>query len=199
MFPTERRYPQRDRRAPKKLTYATPECFSPQLKAFIAKMKSHREPHKEACKQPEWCEAMSVELSALSSTGTWELVLLPRGKVPITCKWVYEIKTRSDGSIERYKAHLVARGFEQEYGVDVEETFAPVAHMTTVRTLIAVAAVRNWSLSQLDVKNAFLHGSLNEEVDMIPPLGYPHPPTNPCLSSSSGIVWPSTSSPGLVR
>ena len=81
------------------------------------------------------------------------------------------MKTRSDGSIERYKARLVARRFQQEYGRNYEETFAPVAHMHIVRTLVVVVAVRGWTLSQLDVKNAFLHGDLHEEVYMTPPLG----------------------------
>ena len=70
------------------------------------------------------------------------------------------MKTRSDGSLERYKTRLVARGFQQEYGRDYEETFAPVAHMHTVHTLVAVVAVCGWTLSQLDVKNVFLHGEL---------------------------------------
>ena len=105
--------------------------------------------------QPEWQLAMAEEIAALERTGTWDLVSPPPGVRPITCKWVYKIKTRSDGSLERYNARLVARGFQQEQGRDYDETFAPVAHMTTVRTLLAVASVRNWSVSQLDVQNAF--------------------------------------------
>ena len=122
---------------------------------------------------------MSIEFEALERTSTWELVPLPPGAVSITCKWVFKVKTRSDGSVERYKARLVARGFQQEQGRDYDETFAPVAHMPTVRTFIAVAAVRYWSLFQLDVKNVFLHGDLQQEVYMFPPPG---------LSSPSGLV-----------
>jgi hypothetical protein len=118
---------------------------------------------------------MSDELAALERTSTWDLVPLPPGAVPITCKWVYKVKTRSDGSVERYKARLVARGFQQEHGRDYDETFAPVAHMTTIRTLVVVAAVRRWSLFQLDVKNAFLHGDLQQEVYMVPPPGFTAP------------------------
>ncbi|CAM9000492.1 unnamed protein product [Rhodiola kirilowii] len=118
---------------------------------------------------------MAEELAAFERTGTWEVVPLPSHVRPITCKWIYTVKTRSDGSLERYKARLVARGFQQEYGRDYDETFAPVAHMTTIRTLLAVASVREWSISQLDVKNAFLNGELREEVYMRPPPGYSNP------------------------
>jgi hypothetical protein len=107
---------------------------------------------------------MAEKIAALEHTGTWDLVPLPPHVTPITCKWVYKVKTRSDGSLERYKARLVARGFQQEYGIDYEDTFAPVAHMTTVQTLLVVAAVRQWSISQLDVKNTFLNGELREQV-----------------------------------
>ena len=79
-------------------------------------------------------------------------------------RWVYKIKTKVDGSVERYKACLVAKGFTQEYGIDYEETFALVARLTSVRCLIAVAAVCRWSLCQMDMKNAFLNGDLHEEV-----------------------------------
>jgi hypothetical protein len=95
--------------------------------------------------------------------------------VPVTSKWVYKTKTKSDGSIERYKACLVARGFQQTQGRDYVETFAPVAHMTIVCTLIVIAATSSWTISQMDVKNAFLHGDLNEEVYMQPPPGVDAP------------------------
>jgi hypothetical protein len=85
------------------------------------------------------------------------------------------IRTRSDGSLERYKAHLVVRGFQQEHVRDYDETFAHVAHMTTIHTLLAVASVRGWSISQLDVKNGFLNGELREDVYMRPPPGYSVP------------------------
>ncbi|CAM8912005.1 unnamed protein product [Rhodiola kirilowii] len=107
---------------------------------------------------------MAEELATFERTGTWEVVSLPSHVRPITCKWIYTVKTLSDGSLEHYKAHLVARGFQQEHGRDYDETFAPVVHMTTIRTLLVVASVREWSISQLDVKNAFLNGELREEV-----------------------------------
>ena len=82
---------------------------------------------------------MKEELDALTKNHTWDLVTLPPGQSVVGCKWIYEIKTRSDGSIERYKAHFVAKGFTQEYGIDYEENFTPVARISSVHALLAVA------------------------------------------------------------
>ena len=98
-------------------------------------------------------------------------MILSPGKSVGGCKWIYKIKTRSDGSIECYKTRLVAKGLTQEYGIDYEETFAPVARISSVRALLAIAAARKWDLFQMDVKNAFLNGDLSEEVYIQPPPG----------------------------
>jgi len=82
---------------------------------------------------------------------------------------VYSVKLDSDGSLNRYKARLVALGNKQEYGIDYDETFAPVAKMTIVRTILSIAASNGWSLHQMDVKNVFLHGDLTEDIYMTPP------------------------------
>jgi hypothetical protein len=93
---------------------------------------------------------MAEGIAALERIGVWDLVPCPPHVHLITCKWV------SDGSLERYKARLVARGVQQERGHDYGETFAPTAYMTTIHTLLVVASVRECSISQLDVKNVFL-------------------------------------------
>ncbi|KAA0025415.1 Retrovirus-related Pol polyprotein from transposon TNT 1-94 [Cucumis melo var. makuwa] len=123
---------------------------------------------------------MNDELQALEKTHTWDYVDLPSGKRPIDCKWIYKIKTHSGGTIERYKARLVVKGYSQEYGIDYEETFAPVARMTSVRSLLVVAAAKQWPLLQMYVKNVFLNGTLSEEVYMKPPPGT-SPPHKVCL------------------
>src|SRR3954469_9873867 len=115
---------------------------------------------------------MDEEYSALMRNKTWHLVPKQRGKNIIDCKWVYKVKKKADGSIDRYKACLVAKGFKQRYGIDYEDTFSPVVKAETIRLVLAIAVSRGWSLRQLDVQNAFLHGVLEEEVYMRQPPGF---------------------------
>ena len=103
---------------------------------------------------------MNEELDALHKNNTWDMVDLPPNQSIVGCRWVYKIKTKVDGSVERYKACLVAKGITQEYGIDYEETFAPIARLTSVRCLIAMAAIRGWPFCQMNVENAFLNGDL---------------------------------------
>jgi len=126
----------------------------------------------QVVKHEEWREAMNTEIKALKLNKTWTVVDLPASKHVIGCKWVYKVKLQSDGTLERYKARLVAKGYNQCEGVDYYKTFSPVAKLTTVRTLLAVTAIKQWHLHQLDVNNAFLHGQLDEEVYMSLPPGF---------------------------
>ncbi|RVW39635.1 Retrovirus-related Pol polyprotein from transposon RE1 [Vitis vinifera] len=126
----------------------------------------------EALDEPSWKLTVFEEINALKKNGTWEVVDLPREKKVVGCKWVFTIKSKADGSVERYKARLVAKGFTQTYGIDYQETFAPVAKINSIRVLLSLAVNSNWPLHQLDVKNAFLNGDLEEEVFMSPPPGF---------------------------
>jgi len=129
----------------------------------------------EALQDDKWVSAMDTEHQALLRNRTWHLVPPPRGKNIIGCKWVYKVKRKADGSVDRYKARLVAKGYKQQYGIDYEDTFSPVVKAATIRIVLSVALSQGWSLRQLDVQNAFLHGVLEEEVYMHQPPGYVDP------------------------
>ena len=101
---------------------------------------------------------MILERKALKSSGTWKLVPLPLGKKTVGDQWVYAIKVGPDGEVDRLKARLAAKGNNQIYGLDYNDTFSPMAKITTMRLFFAMSTIRHWPLHQLDIKNAFLYG-----------------------------------------
>jgi Reverse transcriptase (RNA-dependent DNA polymerase) len=119
---------------------------------------------KEAMQDTKWRKTMFEEMRALVKNDTWDMVPRPSDKNTVGCKWVYTTKHNPERNVERFKARLVTKGYTQTYGVDYQETFAPVTKMNIVRTLISCAVNFGWDLFQLDVKNIFLHGDLKEEV-----------------------------------
>ena len=142
--------------------------------AFVSTISSVSLPKNtnEALSHPGWRQAMVDEMAALHSTGTWDLIVLPFGKFPVGCRWVYTVKVSPDGQVDRLKARLVAKGYTQVYGSDYGDTFSPVAKIASVRLLLSMAAMCSWPLFQLDIKNVFLRGDLAEEVYMEQPPGF---------------------------
>lgn len=118
-----------------------------------------------------WKAAIESEIESLKKNDTWKLVPKPEGKHLVDCKWVFKVKRDEIGNVNRYKARLVAKGFSQRKGFDFDETYAPVARITTVRTLLAVANKRGYFIHQMDVRTAFLNGVLKEEIYMKQPEG----------------------------
>ncbi|CAI7917208.1 unnamed protein product [Closterium sp. NIES-54] len=125
-------------------------------------------------------KAMESELKSIEENCTWELVELPEGCKAITSKWLFKIKSDTDGKIERYKSRLVAKGYQQKEKVDYKELFAPVVKPTMLRTLLAGAAIKGWVVKQMDVTTAFLNDILEEEIFMAQPEGF---------DDGSGRVW----------
>ena len=120
--------------------------------------------YRSALADVNWRAAMTEEFDALQANRTWDLVPRPPGVNIVTGKWVFRHKFNADGTLDRYKARWVLRGFTQRPGIDYDETFSPVVKPATVRTVLSLALSRDWPVHHLDVKNAFLHDTLSETV-----------------------------------
>jgi hypothetical protein len=118
---------------------------------------------------------MSLELTALMCHNTWQLVPPPTDCNIVGCKWVFQVKRHANGSVDQFKARLVAKGFNQRPGLNYKETFSLVVKLVTIQTVLAIVVMQGWSLRQLDVNNAFLHGHLTEKVYMKQPSGFRNP------------------------
>jgi hypothetical protein len=131
--------------------------------------------YQEAMSSPhaaEWTPAMQAEMGALKAAGTYTLVECPSGHVPIGFKWVYTTKYDETGAVVKRKARLVAQGCSQRYGIDYDETYAPVCRIGSIRLLVALAAHYDWEIHHMDVNSAFLNGDLTETVYMRQPTGF---------------------------
>lgn len=127
---------------------------------------------------------MNEEFNALMKIGTWTLVPKNDSMNIVGTKWVFHIKRKADGSVEHYKACLVAKSFHQQEGIDYFETYSPVVKPITIRTVLSLAISTGWCIKQVDVSNAFLHGQLQEPVYMSQPPGFVHP-----LPFQESFVW----------
>eukprot|EP00253_Pinus_taeda_P011785 PITA_11785 len=130
----------------------------------------------EAVEDPAWVYAMVEEYDSIVRNSAWEIVPRPEGKSVVGSRWIYKVKQAADGSVEKYKARFVARGFSQIEGIDYEETFAPVARYSSIRTILAFSAQMGWHIHQLDVKIVFLPRGWRKEdatlAELVDPTGY---------------------------
>jgi hypothetical protein len=157
------RRPQRERRVPKRYENA--------LVANESIPQQYRQAVEDPVYGQYWLAAVQKELNALAAFETWEEVELPEGRKAISSKWVFALKKAADGSISKFKARLVARGFTQQFGIDYEETFAPTVKYDSLRAILSLATSENLEVHQLDIENAYLAGTLEEEIFMTPPEG----------------------------
>ncbi|KAI4357505.1 hypothetical protein L6164_001448 [Bauhinia variegata] len=128
--------------------------------------------YEEASNDLKWRKTMDEEIYAIEKNDTWELTDLPTDKEPIGVKWVYKTKYKPNGEIERFNSRLVTKGYKQKPSIDYFEVFAPVARLDTICMIISLSAQSNWKIYQMDVKSAFLNGTLEEEVYVEQPTGY---------------------------
>jgi len=126
----------------------------------------------EAEQQEVWRSVMEKEIASIEENNTWELVDMSEGVKVIGVKWVFKPKLNENGEVDKFKARLVAKGYHQKEGIHFHEVFAPVARWDTIRVILGIAVEKGWNVFQLDVKSAFLHGELMEEVFVEQPKGF---------------------------
>eukprot|EP00253_Pinus_taeda_P023139 PITA_23139 len=126
----------------------------------------------EAMEDPGWVDAMVEEYDSIVRNSAWDIVPRPEGKSMVGSRWIYKVKQAADGSVEKYKARFVARGFSQIEGINYEETFAPVASYSSIQTFLSLSAQMGWHIHQMDVKTPFLNGVIEEEVHIEQPEGF---------------------------
>ena len=152
-----------------KASFRVPVAFNATTPSLVLKT------YRSALANPNWRHAMQEEYDALLSNNTWDLVPRPPGTNIVTGKWIFRHKFNVDGSLDRYKARWVLCGFTQRLDMDYDETFSPVVKSVTVRTVLSLALSQHWPVHQLDVKNAFLHGTLTRTVYCSQPTGFVDP------------------------
>lgn len=165
------------------ITRAKAGIFKPKYRAdlashgLLAALHASTDPtgFKTAVRYPHWMDAMQQELDASHRNNIFSLVPHPLNHNVVGCKWIYRIKYNVDGSIDHYKACLVAQGFSQVPGLDYSHTFSPIVKATIIRILLSLVVTNNWNLHQLDVNNAFFNGHLSEHVYMEQPPGFQDP------------------------
>ena len=159
--------PRRSKRA------RTEKSFGPDFYTYV--VESEPQTYREAVTSsegPQWREAIKSEIDSILQNHTWELVDLPPGCQPLSYRWIFKRKMKADGTIDKYKARLVIKGFKQRKGLDYFDTYSPVTRITSIRLVLAIAAIRNLEVHQMDVKTAFLNGNLDEEIYMEQPEGF---------------------------
>ena len=126
----------------------------------------------QSSKSHKWIDAMKDEMKSMEDNDVWDLIELPKGSKPIGCKWIFKTKRDSNGNVERYKAHLVAKGFTQKEGIDYEEIFSLVFTKNSFRTIMALVAHFDLELHQMDVKTMLLNGNIYETIYMVQPKNF---------------------------
>ena len=176
--------PRRQRRAPDRLGVLTGEWWNLFENANVAKADGEPTTYKEAINHESnseiWKKAIQEEMDSLEKNETWDIVERPPGTNVVGSKWIFKEKRDADGEISRYKARLVAQGFSQQEGVDYDDTYAPVAKYSSIRTVLAIANELNLEVHQMDVKTAFLNGDIDTDIYMKQPEGFAEDPTKVC-------------------
>jgi hypothetical protein len=149
-----------------------PKSFSSYMALMCDLLEKEPTCFEESIQKKEWEDAMTEEYQSIIKNDIWEIVPRPNSKDVVSSRWLFKIKHVADGSIEKYKARFVARGFSKKERIDYEETFAPIARYTSIRTIISLVAKMKWKLHQMDVKTTFLNGVIEEEVYIEKPQGF---------------------------